>query len=84
MIASSGAHGRQVQDRAGAGQQEKRPAIRPAAAQMGDQGLLGGLVQPLFDHVDNEDGRTFGLNPASRAISAFDTVAPSSTSQASA
>ena len=28
---------------------------------MGDQGLLGGLVQPLFHHVDNHDGRAFGF-----------------------
>jgi hypothetical protein len=38
-----------------------RPLGRAAAAQVGDQGLLGGLVQPLFHHVNDEGGRTFGF-----------------------
>ena len=36
-------------------------ALGPTAAQMGDQGLLGGLVQPLLHHVDDQDGRAFGF-----------------------
>ena len=36
-------------------------AVGPTAAQVGNQGLLGGLVQPLFQHVDDQDGRAFGF-----------------------
>ena len=56
-----GAHGGEVQDRAGARHQEQRPRAGPAAAQVGDQRLLGGLVQTLFLHVDNHNGRAIGF-----------------------
>ncbi len=32
-----------------------------ALAQVGDQRSLGGLIQLLFDHVDDQDRRTFGF-----------------------
>jgi hypothetical protein len=30
---------------------------------MRDQGLLGGLIQPLLHHVDHQDSRAFGFQP---------------------
>jgi hypothetical protein len=54
-----GAHDTQVQDRAGACEQKKRTAIESTAAQMGNQGLLAGLIQPLFNHANDQDGRIF-------------------------
>ena len=35
----------------------------PRRRKLGDQGFLGGLVQPLLQHVDDQDGRAFGFQP---------------------
>jgi len=75
-----GTHCGQIQDRARAREQEKRPRGGPAAAQVGDQGFLGGLVQPLFHHVDNHDGRAFGFQSDEQGNQASEAAAPSSTS----
>jgi hypothetical protein len=61
MIASSVPIAAQVQYRAGACEQKKRLITGPTAAQMGNHSLLRGLIQPLFDHVDDQDGRTLGF-----------------------
>jgi hypothetical protein len=56
-----GTNGRQVQDRAGAGEHEDRPATGATTPKISYRCILSGLVQPLFDHVDDHDGRTIRL-----------------------
>ena len=46
---------RQIQDGAGTGEQKERLRIGAAVPQMGHHRLLRGLVQALFDHVDDQD-----------------------------
>ena len=51
----------QVQDRDRAREKEERPSPRCLTAQVGDQRLLGRLVEPLFQHIDDQDRGAFGF-----------------------
>jgi hypothetical protein len=48
------ADGVQIEDRAGTSQENKRPTVGSTAAQVRGHRLLGGLVQTLLDHIDDQ------------------------------
>jgi hypothetical protein len=55
------AHGIEVQYGAGTREKEQRLCIGRTAAQPRDQGFLGRVIQTLFQHVDDRDGRALRL-----------------------